>query len=353
MAQTKNTKGNAVRFQLKTMVLCRICAELTVFTILLCLPAILFVLGRFDSIPLTGKIVVFALCGISAVFIPIYGFITWRVIVDDEGITALSLLQRQHLSWHGIKRITRRSNWNWLRYIIEHQDGELTFPVWLKNCDQLVEIIRNQLPKDAAGGVIGSPFRKFSQDPISLAFQFLQAVLGVGMVAVFWFFFAEIWQQKSTNSTDSLMVLAFCIILSGLCAWRTFVVALMPRSVELTAGDLIINTLFFTRKIVWSDVRKVAPSVPLLPEGFMIKTSKGSFLIGSGTDSLDELITSVQGRLPPEAQSKQSEKEHSGSQKKVTGSFPDQTPASDNGKGQTSSDEGRRKNGTGMDRSEK
>lgn len=353
MAQTKNTKGNAVRFQLKTMVLCRICAELTVFTILLCLPAILFILGKFESIPLTGKIVVFALCGISVVFIPIYGFITWRVIVDEEGITALSLLQRQHLSWHGIKRITRRSNWNWLRYIVEHQDGELTFPVWLKNCDQLVEIIRNRLPKGAGDGGIPSPFRKFSQDPISLAFQFLQAVLGVGMVAVFWFFFAEISQQKSTNSTDSLMVLIFCVILSGLSAWRTFVVALMPRSVELTPGDLIINTLFFTRKIAWSEVRKVAPSVPLLPEGFMIKTSKGSFLIGSGTDSLDELVTSVQGRLPPEAQSKQSPKERSSPDKKVTSSFPDQAPASDNEKVQTSPDEGRGKNGAELEEGEK
>lgn len=382
MTETRNTKGNTIRFQLKTMVLCRICAELTVFAILLCLPAALFVLGKFDSTPLTGKIIVFALCGISAVFLPIYGYITWRVVVDDEGITAISLLQKQHLSWRGIKRITRRSNWNWLRYIIEHEEGELTFPIWLKNCDQLVELIRNRLPKGAGGGGIPNPFRKFSQDPISLAFQFLQAVLGVGLVAVFWFFYAEITQQKSTSSTDSLMVLVFCVILSALSAWRTFVVALMPRSVELTPGALVINTLFFSKSIAWPDVRKIAPSVPLLPEGFMIKTKKGSYLIGSGTDSLDELVGSVQGRLPPPSapssqspatqspaaaqtpsaadkstpavqspstdKSPQADKEPDPLEAKgPSSSFQNESPTSNNGKKRKKPNEGNGKNGTG------
>jgi hypothetical protein len=298
MTDEPGKKGNTTTYQLKTMVLCRICAELTVFLILLCLPAVLFMLGKFDVIPIPGKIIVFSLSGIAAVFLPIYGFITWRVIVDEQGITTLSLLQRQQLSWRGIKRISRRSNWNWLRYIVEHEDGELTFPVWLKDCDKLVEQIRSHMPKGAGGGGIPDPFRKFSQDPISFVFQFLQAVFGVSLVAIFWFFFAELSHQKSTSSTDAAMVLVFCIILSGISAWRTFVVALMPKSVELTPGDLVINTLFFSRKIPWADVVKVAPSVPLLPEGFMIKTKKGSFLIGSGTDSLDELVSSVATKVP-------------------------------------------------------
>lgn len=361
MAEKLKPEGNTTCFQLKTMVLCRICAELTVFTILFCLPAILFILGKFDAVPLTGKIVVFALCGISSVFMPIYGFITWRVVVDDEGITAISLLQKQHLNWKGIKRITRRSNWNWLRYIIEHEEGELTFPVWLKNCDQLVELIRNRLPKGPGGGGTPNPFRKFSQDPTSLAFQLLQAVLGIGLVAVFWFFYAELSQQKSTSSTDSLMVLVFCVILSALSAWRTYVVALMPRSVELTPSDLVINTLFFSRKIAWTDVRKIAPSVPLLPEGFMIKTNKGSFLIGSGTDSLDELVSSAQGKLPPPDQSQQKDKRGAALEKRGPNSIPTDaqslpqtasppqlptdSPSPNNGKRRKNTNEGNGKNG--------
>jgi hypothetical protein len=41
----------------------------------------------------------------------------------------------------------------------------------------------------------------------------------------------------------------------------------------------------------------VSEPLPLLPEGFVIRTTKGSYLIGNGMDSADELESSLKANL--------------------------------------------------------
>lgn len=276
------------------MVLARIFAEITVLIILVTLPAVLAVVGQLETAPMTGKFLIFSLSLLAALILPAYAFITWVVKVDQNGLTAMSLAKQQHCQWSSIKRIARRSNWNWVRYIVEHQDGEISFPIWLLGCDELIELIRSKLPK---GSAAGSPFRKFSQDKISLLFQCMQAALGIGLVVVFWIFFAELAQNQTTSQMDLTIVLGFCLLLTMVFLWRTSVVVLMPKSVELTPSGVIIDTMLFSRRITWENVLKIGPSWPLLPEGFMLKTAKGSFLIGNGMDAADELVASIKGKL--------------------------------------------------------
>lgn len=276
------------------MVLARMLAEMTVLLILFVLPGILILTGQFQQASITGKVVLFSLSLIAAVILPAYAFITWRVKTDQTGLTTMSLAKKEHCPWTSIKRISRRSNWNWVRYVVEHQGGELSFPIWLNNVEDLLDMIRQRLPK---GSGVGNPFRRFSQDRISLIFQCVQAALGVGLVIVFWFFFAELAQRQSTNQTDLSLVFAFCLVITIMFLWRTSVVFLMPKSVELTPSGIIVDTMLFSRRISWQNVLKITPSFPLLPEGFMLATERGSFLIGNGIDSADELVSALKGRI--------------------------------------------------------
>lgn len=287
----------ARRYRLKTMVFARLFAELTVMIIFILLPLALLLTGQFALMPATAKAVILTICILSVLLLPAYAFITWSVKVDHEGITAIAPARKQNCSWSSIKRITRRSNWNWVRYVIEHENGELSFPIWLKDCDELVEEIKKKLPRGAGDAGSLPMFRKFSQDPISMFFQLLQAGLGIALVVVFWLFFGELTHEKTTSRIDSLIVLGFCLIVSALFLWRTFVVLLMPKSVRLTGQDVIVETMFFCKNIPWPEVEKVAPALPFLPEGFMLATKRGSYLIGNGMNSLDELVESLKKRL--------------------------------------------------------
>ncbi len=276
------------------MVLARMLAEATVLVSLVLLPGILFLTGHLAHTSITLKVVIFSLCVIAGLILPAYAFITWRVRVDQTGITTMSLAKKEHCPWAAIKRISRRSNWNWVRYVVEHEGGELSFPIWLIQVEELIDLIRDRLPK---GSGVGNPFRKFSQDRISLLFQCMQAALGVGLVVTFWFFFGDLAHSQSTNQMDLTIVLGFCSILTVIFLWRTIVVFLMPRSIELTPSGIVIDTMLFNRRIGWQNVLKIGPSYPLLPEGYMLNTERGSFLIGNGMDSADELISSLRGKI--------------------------------------------------------
>ncbi len=280
------------------MVIARILAEVSVCLILAILPIVLLITGHLAKLSITIKVVLFSLSIIGALFIPAYGFVTWLVEVSPEGLSTHSLFNQQRCRWSEIKKIKRRSNWNWLRYVVEHEGGELSFPVWLKDCDKLVAIIRGHLGGPGGMPMVHNMIRAFSQDPISIIFQLFQTVGGIGIVVVFWFFFADIGKQSSTNSSDSLFVLAFCLILTALCVWRSVTVALMPRMVQLTPTDLVIRTFFFSRQINWQDVKSIGASMPIMPEGYTVKTAKGSFLIGNGMDSMDELVEAIQIHCP-------------------------------------------------------
>jgi len=294
-----STEPKPKTYRLKSMVLARILAEMTVLLILVTLPAVLTITGHLQGAPMTGKFLFFALSLISALILPAYAFITWRVVVDKNGLTAMSLAKHQRCEFADMKRLSRRSNWNWVRYVVEHANGELTFPIWLVGCNELVELLRAKLPGGGSGA--SNPFRKFSQDKISLLFQSMQAALGIGLVVVFWIFFTELAQEKTTNQTDLSIVLGFCLVITLIFLWRSLMIFLMPKSVELTPSGIVVDTMIFSRRITWQNVLNVKPALPLLPEGFMLKTAKGSFWIGNGMDAADELVASIRSKLPKEA----------------------------------------------------
>jgi hypothetical protein len=136
--------------------------------------------------------------------------------------------------------------------------------------------------------------RLFRNDPVALVFQFLQAAGGLFFIFISWVFYADL--AKSSTPTDSYTVLGFCILCTAALAWRTFVIALMPKSVELSKENVSIRTVFSQKSYSWSDVLAVKQPFPLLPEGFILKTKRQSYLIGAGMDAADELHDAIKAK---------------------------------------------------------
>src|SRR5215470_610973 len=113
------------------MVIVRILAELTVLIVLVSLPFAFTSVGKFAALPPGGKVLLIALSVLSALLLPFYGFITFLVRLDDAGLCFRSLFRKQVCKWSDIKGLSRRATFGWLRYVVEVEGGDVTFPVWL------------------------------------------------------------------------------------------------------------------------------------------------------------------------------------------------------------------------------
>jgi hypothetical protein len=124
--------------------------------------------------------------------------------------------------------------------------------------------------------------------------QFLQSAGGLFFIFICWVFYADI--VKGASQADSYTVLGFCVLCTAALAWRTFVIALMPKSVELSKENVAVRTVFSQKSYSWDDILAVKQPFPLLPEGFILKTRRQSYLIGSGMDAADELHEAIQAK---------------------------------------------------------
>jgi len=207
-------------------------------------------------------------------------------------LTTVTAFRRKTVAWRDLRALVKRSTWNFPRYVVETPSDEVSFPVWLESMNELIERIKQHLPPGSASF---NPYRKFKQDAILIGMHMAQAAGGLLFLAVLWFFYAE--SLKKGNQSDSIVVLIFCIIASAILLWRTFMILFMPLSVEVKIEFVVIRTCFFTAALAWQDIVSVRPTMPLLPEGFLIKTKKWSYLIGNGMDRSDELEQALSEKL--------------------------------------------------------
>lgn len=282
-------------YRLKAMVFVRMLSEVTLFIVFMALPVVLLSLGKFMQLSIPGRAVFITLAVIGLGLLPFYGFITWQVRADANGITCVSLFKRHFCPWNLIRGLSRRSSWNWLRYVIETQDGELSFPVLLKDCDELVDMIRSALP--AGGPASRGSSKLFEHDNVAAMWQVAQMLYGFIFIAIIWTFFATLHVK---TSSDWWLLLGFSIAVTAVLLWRTVVVALMPRKVQITPDGLLIKNFFFEKGHPWSELRSIKPASPFLPEGFTINTPKMSYLVGSNMNAADELQEILLAKVPPQ-----------------------------------------------------
>lgn len=276
------------------MVLAKLLAEMTVLVVLLCLPILVIFGGQlpFLSLPLQG--LSYALSIVAFLALPCYLTMTWCVIVDKDGLSTFALCKRQHLPWPALEDLRLKTNLFGRQYVVQSNQGELTFPIWLENQKELLDCIRSYLPPGRAKskGVL-----VFRQATSYLVAQFLKVVLSWVFVVVFWVFYAYSHVSGKANQGDLILLFGVGLCATGIFAWRAWVVLLMPRYVELGEAEITVGTCFFKRQIPWAKSMSITPSNFLLPEGMIFKTASGTYLIANDSDGADELLEAIQEKL--------------------------------------------------------
>lgn len=302
-AALTDKSSQARYFRLKPMVMARVLAEFTALAIMLLLPLLLLVFGKLFAFSAVVKLVFAGVALVAACVLPIYGFITFQVRLLQDELTSYSLFKRTTCKLSQITSLSRRSSFNWVRYVVSFDGGEFSFPVWLKHCDDLVEIVRASLPAYlSSGGVQRYMGRTFVQDPITACVQVAQVVLSLIFIGVVWVFTlsASSGARAATTSgqSDFAMLVTFAAAASAVLLYRAYVVLLMPNAVKLSQDKIEIATFFYKRTVAIDQLKALHAPLPLLPEGFVVKTARGSYLIGTGMDSADELEKALRELVP-------------------------------------------------------
>lgn len=278
-------------YRLKTMAGVRVVSEIGALLLFFFLPFILLASGLFASFDLVVKLAVVLGALFAGLLLPVYCFITWQITLEEDGIIGWSLVKRRKLSWQSLTKLTRKSNFNWQRYVLEYDGGDLTFPLWFERCDNLVALIRERLPQNLSPRDSGPQL--FIQDTISYFMQVFQVSFGLILTAVASYFASYLLTNANNSVWDALLVIVFTLVLSLSMFFRAITVALMPRRITVNQDCLELDTVFFKKRITWSKIEQLKASNPFLPEGYLLETSQGTFLIGTGFDALDELVEGI------------------------------------------------------------
>jgi hypothetical protein len=174
------------------------------------------------------------------------------------------------------------------------QEGEIAFPAWFDRQQELIELIGTRLPQEAGGE---SRLRIYRQDMVGVAYQFLRIALGATFIVVFWCFYGQVGTASGTTAADRALLLVVCLLVTVLVGWRCLAIASVPRWVQLTRSELVIGSGFAVRRLPWDQVQKLAPTFFLLPEGYILRTGRGSFLLSDSLDGADELIEAIRKQL--------------------------------------------------------
>jgi hypothetical protein len=286
------------RYILKPMVMARLLAETSVLLSLLLLPVGMVWIPMLQQLPQKMQWAIFVLAGIALCLLPFYGFITWQVRIDDEQLCTRSLFKSQCHKWNSIKRLQMKTTLNWRRYVVEFEEGDQSFPLWLSNIKELLQSIRDRLPESRGGGSAPSAFR---QDTVSLIVQFIRVILSILFVAVFWLFYSTVHTSAATAVNDRYVILCACLLATAIICWRCFTVITMPTFIEIGPQGVTVRTTLFKREIEWPQVISLKPSFFLLPEGYMLKTKQGRYLLSDNLNGIEELHEALTQRLSRQA----------------------------------------------------
>lgn len=269
------------------MVMTRILAEASALLVMLLAPFLLMAFGKFWGFSPVLQLLFGGVALVAACILPVYGFIPYRVSIRADRITSHSVLSSPSASLAEITAVNRRSTLNWVRYVAIYDGGEINIPVWLQNVDQLIALIKSHFPQYLR--LVAAPRgRTFKCDPLAIVVQFAQVLLSLIFIAVCWSFTSAVHRKE-----DLLLVYGFAAIVSIVLLYRAYIVLMMPKAIKVEAQTIEVQTVFFKKVIDCSKVKSVKPSTPFLPEGQMLETQSGSFLIGNSMDEADDLVTAL------------------------------------------------------------
>lgn len=282
-------------YRLKPMVMLRLFAEATVLVILASLPVVLFITGVFNSLPFYVRLVICPLAVFAFALSIAFGYLPFQVTVDGAGIQTQAAFKRQVSAWNEMRTLKLKNSWGWRRYVLGLEKGEVAFPFWLKNVQELVETIRTRLPSRGRTNFAANQVYKL--DPVAMMLQLSKALIQLVFIVVFWFFFRSLRISAATSSEDIVIILVAGIVFTAMLLWRFFMILTLPNAVEVCDQEIRLQSWFQTNPIPWTAIKELRAPHFIMPEGVLLLTTKKRFLIGSGLDSFDELEEELRTRI--------------------------------------------------------
>lgn len=288
-------------YTLKVMVAARLCAEVTVLLLLIALPIVLMTRGDFMQIPLVMRTLTVLMGVVALVVLPAYGFVTYKVTVGNDNLITASVFRKQMAAWSDIKTVTLESTWGARRFVVKTDGEELTFPIWLNNIKQLTEQIRGRLPNRGKSGGTGTPGapKVYHESLPATVLQIGKLFGGIFFIGLFWTFFYSMMHEGAVahahhmrhgvDPGDKFFILMCCIILTIIMILRCVLLALLPKKITVDGATISLSTWFFQRSFAWSDIKSMTMPFFFIPECFVVRTTKGFFLLGDQLDAFDEL----------------------------------------------------------------
>ncbi len=284
-------------YRLKPMVVARLLVEVTVLSMVVLGTLLMCAFGLFEhlALPWFAKPAAIAATVVAAFLLPFYGFITARVSVKESGFKTWALFERKWVEWQSIRDLKLRSGWGWRRYVVTFNGDVATFPIWLDQVGDLVATVRSYLP---AGSSKRDTERAYDEPLSACIIRYAGVVLCALFAFLFWMFAISITSSSSSGAEDRAIVVVAAVLVTVWVSWRAvFSVLLAPRCVRLKKEGLTFRVFTREETLRWDEVQKLRPTSLLLPEGFILQTTRTRLLLSNRLDDYDLLLEAIQEKL--------------------------------------------------------
>jgi hypothetical protein len=289
-------------YQVKSVLLARMLAELTVFSIVAISPFILFGAGIFQKLHIIYRAMICLASPVTLGLAWAICQIPFRATIDESGISTRAFLKKRKATWSEMLSISLVNMVGWRHYRLTLQDGELTFPCQLSNVQDLVTTIRSHLP--SRGRVKVGSTQEYSLAKLAHLMLVGQSILWLGFAIIFGSFVESV-RTSNASVFDLALVLGLEILVSIAVIWQFVYVILLPRKVLLENSTLKIASLIKEKQLSLDQITSMTESKFPFPEGVKLKSeSKKSFLLSSSMDNFDELVEELRMRLDKANKSK-------------------------------------------------
>lgn len=281
-------------YLLKSMVLARGLAELSVLVILILLPPGLLLANQFFNLHIIVRVALCILAPLSLIGVWGVGQIPFKLILDNSALSTVALLRRERVEWEKMLTLRQGSKIGFRRYQIKHADGELSFPCMFGKADQLLEEIRARLPN--RGRSITGDAQVFRLPLIGFIFELGKLLLqAIFSILFFCFFFSQL-KSGSSSKEDLLIVAVAAVAFVASVVWKIVQTFRFPHEIESSPLGLQLKPILGNKegsRLSWNEIRDLRAAGVLYPDGVFISAGKRNYLLSSGLDGFDELCEEI------------------------------------------------------------
>lgn len=292
---SEKASQNQKTYQVKSVLLARMLAELTVFAIVALAPFILFGAGIFQKLHIIYRAMICLASPVTLGLAWAICQIPFRASVDEKGIHTRAFLKKRQADWADMQSLSLINMVGWRHYRLTLKDGELTFPCQLANVQELVSTVRSHIP--SRGRTKTGSSQQYNLAKLAHLMLIGQTILWLGFAVIFGGFVDSL-RSAHASPFDLALVIGLEIVVVAAVLWQIVYVTLLPRKVILDDSIIKVGSFLKTKEFALDQVTSMTESKFPFPEGVKLKSSsKKSFLLSSSMDNFDELVEELRMRL--------------------------------------------------------